>query len=370
MRIGFLCGSDPADRSSFSGTAHFAYRALEAERRDGRLDALRVLARYPSSARLARYAAAMRRRVGVAPARSAAATIVDFGEGLDWIVALVSTDLVAGADDSLRAPLALVTDATPGFLRDFYGWPVPPEQDAVEERVIRRAAYCFYSSDYMRERAIADFGADLAPRLKVLPFGVNLERRPEPAPPPPLGEGRPVELLFIGREWLRKGGPIALAVQARLRADGVDARLTIVGCDPAEAQGRPGVVVHPYLDKNRPADARRLDALLDAAHVLLLPTRADCTPMVIAEANAHGMPVMASDVGGIPTLLADGRNGRLMSLEADAEAWTAALRELLADGAAYRALRASSATFCRRTLDWQAWAQGLLSVLSGARNGG
>ena len=47
------------------------------------------------------------------------------------------------------------------------------------------------------------------------------------------------------------------------------------------------------------------------SHFLVLPTQADCTPLVIAEANAFGVPCLVSVLGGLPTLVQDGQNGRL-----------------------------------------------------------
>ncbi len=63
----------------------------------------------------------------------------------------------------------------------------------------------------------------------------------------------------------------------------------------------------------KPAQGRTLiDRLFAESHFLLLPSRADCAPVVIAEAGSFGVPVVASDVGGISTAVRNGINGYVL----------------------------------------------------------
>jgi len=80
-------------------------------------------------------------------------------------------------------------------------------------------------------------------------------------------------------------------------------------------------------------------AYLSAADVLVLPSHREGLPTILVEAGSVGVPVVASPVGGIPSLLADGRGRVLDSITA--EAVVVALRELADDpaGAAARAAR-------------------------------
>lgn len=365
LRIGFLCSHNPLDRNSFSGTAYYAYHALKNAERAGELAELRLLGAHCAPTRIRRYAAAMKSRLSLSKPELRYETEHDLGLGLDWVVSLVSTDLAVSLAPRLRAPLIHVTDATPKFLRDFYGYDLPAEKDVTERELIQTAALTIYSSRYMSERARLEFGDELALKFRSIPFGANLDRIPmrsQTSNELP-GSSRPANLLFIGKEWQRKGGSLALDALARMRDDGIAARLTIIGCDPPEAAGVADVTVIPFLDKNNPKDSRRFDEILDGAHLMVLPTRADCTPMVIAEANAHSLPVIVTSVGGIPSLVTEGVNGRLMPIEAGPVEWGNAIRGMLSDPEAYCALRETSYRHFRDRLHWSAWARDLIANL-------
>ncbi|TDX21869.1 glycosyltransferase family 4 protein [Rhodovulum visakhapatnamense] len=359
MRIGFLSVHNPYDRNSFSGTPYYMLRALEAQ---SGLE-VRVLGRHsPPPTRLGgRLITRLESAVSGARRKDIGCEDID-DRGLHGIVAPVSSSLVAHLGDALTAPVLLLTDATPQFLREFYSKPIPPEADEAEARALSRAVRVIYSSDYMAARAQAEF-PELAPsRIHVIPFGVNLDGLPETPPEkPPLDR---LELLFIGQDWVRKGGDIALATLDALRDSGVAAHLTVIGATVPEALADPDTTVLGYLDKNDSTDAARLAEALSHAHVLILPTRADCTPMVVAEANAHGCPVLISDTGGIATLMdARGRNGRMLPPGADGAAYATILRGMTTDPAAYRQLSKSSFEHCRTRLTWDVWARDIVTVL-------
>jgi glycosyltransferase involved in cell wall biosynthesis len=244
------------------------------------------------------------------------------------------------------------------FLRDFYRKSVTPEQERAEATAVSAARLVVYSSQYMADRASAEFGGDLRDKVAVIPFGANCGKAPPTlTPKTPLG---PVRLLWVGSNWQRKGGEIALAAHHLLRAAGLDAELTLAGDVPAEVKARPGLVVAGYLDKNRRREAARLEALYASAHLLVLPTRADCTPMVLAEAGTFGTPVLATDTGGIGTLVAPGVNGRLMPPAAVPADWARAIMAMTRDPAAYEALCRSSFDFARSRLTWSAWSRDLV----------
>ena len=281
----------------------------------------------------------------------------------DVLVVLVSCDNIHDRLSEIPAgrKLVYVTDATPSFFHNNYNLPGLAEKIALEKKVIDRADLVLFGSHQMIDHAVRDFGEEVRSKVEAIPWGLNLDRAPERPLDKPIGDR--LELLFVGRDWDRKGGPAAIELFDRLRADGISCRLTIVGCSPEEARGRKGIAVYRYLNKNRWLDAWRYRRLLERGHFLILPTHADCAPMVFAEANAFGVPVLTSDVGGIPSVIDPGRNGFMFPLADGVIPYLDTVKALIADPDRYAALRRSSHEVFRTRLNWPTWAQHLVEVL-------
>lgn len=339
VSLGFISPHNPYDRRAFSGTAFFAARALE--RRPG-VD-LTILGHRPPGpvSRVLRSRAPAIDKRRIAP------------RGLDAVIGMVATGLL---DNMIRdhpdCPALHVTDATPGFLREAYGWRVGAPAEAAEMRVAGKAARTIYSSPEIAARAPEDLAL---PSLQpdVVPFGVNFDHLPVTKPRKP--SLNRLNLLFVGLDWERKGGDIAVAALDRLRATGRAAHLTVVGRCPERHRNHPAITCEGFLDKNRPRDADRLACLYLQAHLLLLPSRADCTPMVVAEAMAHGTPVIASETGGVRSLVGPG-TGALLPALASPAVWAEAIVQATGNADAYAML--SDAAFDRagqRT--WDGWAE-------------
>ncbi len=152
-----------------------------------------------------------------------------------------------------------------------------------------------------------------AGRLAVVPFGANLLEAPARAEVEGWIATRPrdaLRLLFLGKEWERKGGPEALALVRELRAGGVAATLDIVGCSPELAPADRSLArLHGFVDHSAPAGRKTLHALLRDTHVLVFLSRAEAYGIALCEAAAFGVPAFATDVGGIPTIVHHGVNG-------------------------------------------------------------
>lgn len=347
LTLGFLTPHNALDRQSFSGTVFHAARALEAT------PGVRVRL-LGGHHRAPKISDRFFRRSAPAPELVPA----DLA-GLDMVVGLVASPLLDRLCRLSSVPFLHVTDATPAFLRDVYGWHVPAETDQIESRVTGAATRVVYSSAYMAQRAARDIG--LAPeRALSVPFGINLDLLPD-LPPATAPDGR-INLLFVGTDWVRKGGDMALATLDRLTAAGIDAQLTVVGAAPTDITRHPRVITKGFLDKNTPRQRAELSRLYAAAHVFLLPTRADCTPMVLAEAMAHETPVLATDVGGVAELIGAGAAGCALPPDARPESWAEAVRTLCADPATWRFAADAAADRARLRFGWATWASEIAAL--------
>lgn len=73
-----------------------------------------------------------------------------------------------------------------------------------------------------------------------------------------------------------------------------------------------------------------IDRLLEGADLFLLPSDIEGLPLSVLEAMSHGLPVIASNIGGIPEIITDGKEGFLVSA-GDASALAAAIQKISSD---------------------------------------
>lgn len=140
-------------------------------------------------------------------------------------------------------------------------------------------------------------------RIRVTPPGVDLDRWVVPKRRGQLLEEVPLRLLFVGGDFDRKGGDLLLqAVAGPLRGL---VELDVVTRDDIPIQD--GVTVH-----RAEANSAEIVELFSDADVFLLPSKADCFGLASVEALATGLPVIASDVGGVRDIVVDGSNGWLI----------------------------------------------------------
>ena len=140
-------------------------------------------------------------------------------------------------------------------------------------------------------------------------------------------------VLFVGRLAAVKGVPLLLEAFARLREPHGDARLTLVGDGPERAtlEARAadlGLDEAVQFTGYRTQD--EVAALLAGADMLVLPSFAEGLPVVLMEALASRIPVIATPVAGVSELVRDGETGLLVP-PGDIDSLTAALDRLLGD---------------------------------------
>ena len=182
----------------------------------------------------------------------------------------------------------------------------------MERNAIRNAAMSFYSSQWAVDSAIRSYGADPL-RTKIVPLAANIdcERTPSDVEQLILNcSTETVQLLFLGIDWLRKGGDLDLAVARELNA-----------------RGTPAIAV-------------------------------------FAEASSFGTPSLARRVGGVDSVVAEGINGHLFDRHATAAAYCETIESLWSDPDRYRALARSSFRHFKDYLTWNFSAGKLLGYIT------
>ncbi len=235
-----------------------------------------------------------------------------------------------------RVPSVISLDVTPLQYDDFgpaYGHdadrlaPLRALKHAVNRGVFRAAERLLPATHWVASSLIRDYDAD-PERIEVVPPGTDLQRFRPSAAKPSERDGI-VRLLFVGGEFVRKGGDLLV----EWLESAPEARRCEVDIVTREAiRERPRLRVH-----SANHDSGLLTRLYAEADVFVLPTRAECFGLVLTEAMAAGLPVVTCDVGGIAEVVEDGVTAFVTRPE-DAAGLATALSRLVGDAELRRRL--------------------------------
>jgi glycosyltransferase involved in cell wall biosynthesis len=184
----------------------------------------------------------------------------------------------------------------------------------------RRADFCIAASSFTRA-TLTEAGID-DHRIRTLPLGADLSaftfaRRK------PTG---PFRVLFVGGVGQRKGISYLLDAYERIRTR--NTRLTVVG--PMIGSGRAFRARSRHVDYVGRVDTRTVVDHMHRSHVLVLPSLFEGFGLVITEAMATGMPVIASTHSAGPDIIREGIDGHVLPPD-DVEGLAARLNGLAED---------------------------------------
>lgn len=318
MRLAFVSIQNPEDPESWSGIPYFVLKALRrqgieveviapldqkvkyllaAPKLMGRLSKREVqIDRHPIV--LKSYARQIERQLA--------------GRGFDAIFAMSSIP-ISGLRPGL--PALIWTDAVFESMVGYYQGAfrkVSASEAAIahrqEQAALNRVSYAIYSSNWAAEAIRANYNIP-DEKLCVVRFGANL----------PVSHSREeigrfikariqteCKLLFIGADWERKGGPIAMETTRILRERGLPASLTIAGCKAPDA---PFVKNLGFISKRTSEGQRRIEQLLNDSTFFLFPTRAEASAIVFCEASSFGLPIITTATGGTEDYVKNGATG-------------------------------------------------------------
>jgi glycosyltransferase involved in cell wall biosynthesis len=289
------------------------------------------------------------------------------GQAFDFIVVGAGeSELIAYLKTT--APIIYIADSTFGNMVNYYPWHTGlcrlalQQGNAVEKAAISNAAHLIYSSAWAAASAVNNYDAPAA-KVSVVDFGANLAKLPAKEEALRGKENSTCRLLFLGVSWERKGGDIAYKTFIDLKKKGIKCTLTIVGCNPVLEKDTDLTII-PFLDKNKNSDFEQLYTLLLQSHFLIVPTRADCTPIVFCEAAAFGVPVITTDTGGISSVIKEGLNGFCLPMEAGEKDYSNLLEELWLDRSKYDRLRETSREQFDERLNWNTWMEKFSNILN------
>lgn len=207
-----------------------------------------------------------------------------------------------------RRPYVVATDITPlqydrigkhynhrperGGLVSFY-------KHYVNRAMFRGAVYLLPWSTWAAASLVQDYGVDPS-KITIVPPGVDLAQWR------PAGHQQTerLRILFVGGDLYRKGGETLL--QAFRALPSGSAELHLVTRTRIEPEA--GVYTYYDMQPNTP----ELTALYQSSDVFVLPTAAEAFGIAAIEASASGLATIATTVGGLVDIVADGETGYLI----------------------------------------------------------
>jgi starch synthase len=230
--------------------------------------------------------------------------------------------------------------------------PAIPFQAAWRQRetaVYRRAAAVFVMSEHVKRSLTQVYGIDPA-RVHTVGAGPNAS----PALPV-LAPRRPETFLFVGKQFVHKGGPALLAAFEVLRARHPAAQLWMVG-GQQPPRGPPGVRLLGRLPVEEVA------RLYPRASAFVLPTLREAFGLAFLEAMSFGLPCIGTSIEAIPEIVIDGETGLLVP-PGDPAALAQAMIAFAGDPLRARAMGEAGRRRVRERFGWDRAVQAMLQVI-------
>jgi glycosyltransferase involved in cell wall biosynthesis len=366
MKIAIVSRHDPTNVSAWSGTPYFITREIQKISDDVVIVRATKLSWLLALTKVCRY---LFKQFGssidlsVTEAYSKAV-----GKEIQKQLDLVKPNVVVGiaaspelANVKVSVPILHISDATFAIMTDYYPevsrvpqW-LLREGNEIERKVIENSSFSIFPSDWAMDSARKDYNAN-SEKLRFIRLGANVGTLPT------VNEeylatkfNTRCNILFMGKEWGRKGGDIILSAFKYIQNAGVDAHLYIVGCNPFSGSPPEGVTVHEFIKKSDPEQFALYNKLFSEASLFVLPTRAEAYGLVFAEAAAFATPVIAPNTGGIPSVVDDGKSGVLLPLSADGKEYADTILALWQDKEKLHEMAAYAQVKYNSELNWDKW---------------
>lgn len=363
MKVGFLSLTDPADKTARSGIIYKSYESLIAcaETHWVKIKKPENLSTKIFSKGVYELARMKKKNFSLEltdfmSKQYARHTDMDTLSKMDILFAPMAAPFVANLETDKK--IVYLSDATFNSLHEYYDvysnfLPFNiKEANVIEQKTLAKSDHIITTSEWAKCSMMKDYQVP-ARKISILEFGANVyekdlhfERKPSDK----------LRVLFLGVEWDRKGGEIAVQTINALNENlGIPAVLRIVGVKTPERHHKnPYLDMVGFLNKNNPADYDRLMFNLQQSDVLLLPTQAETAGIAFSEASAFGLPIFTHNTGGIGNYVIDGTNGYKLPLGSSGLDFAKKIAEVVQSGSVPQ-ISAQANELFRTRLNWERW---------------
>ncbi len=371
-KIALLTSFDPLDKTKLSGTSFYLYQCLKKY-----FNEVEILGPAPSRNFLERSFKSFLNRTKI-PYNTEHSYFLAFkyarffkkrikNKEFDFIIAPRASTEIALLNTTI--PIIYFSDTTFHSMYGYYHWfsnflkISVWEGNSIEQLAIDKSLAAIFASDWAANSAINYYQAP-ANKVSVIPLGPNIDYVPDREELDFDKDNATCQLLFLGVEWERKGGPIAFETLLLLQSMGIKAHLTICGCNPPSEFQNENLTIIPYLNKNNKNDNDKVIELLKTSHFMIVPTRAECFGVVFSEASAYAIPSITTDTGGISSVVKNGVNGYRIGLEQGAESYATIIAEIFIDYEhKYLPLMKSTRNYFDTDLSWDVFGKKLINLI-------
>lgn len=358
MRLAFLTPWKVDDPDAWSGVVVRMHAALSERAPTQAIEtchlkpsivdrgAARVLGQFSSKQYLTGHALATSRKVGKYVTEAVRSS------GADVVLAVAASQEVAFAD--IHQPVVHVTDATFVSMLDYY--PLFTELHPMSiwqgRRMAKRAntntTAFSVATKWAKNSLISDYGVNSAD-CEVVPFGPRIE--PAVGPRPHHGAG--LRVLVVASDWRRKGGEKALIAVQAVRQEFPQTTLTVVGDTP---------VLPGWVRTAGRVPSHKMAKLYGEHDVLLELAEANAGGVTLTDAHAFGLPTIATNTGGVSSIVRDGVSGILISPGKDMLPNAISALIAVQDHSFRRSLSAGALKRHEDLLNWNCWAGSILRI--------
>lgn len=370
-KIAFISLADPNDRKSWSGTLYSEYHELEKYYElvsyVVKFNPLilsfvkfRERVRYVITKRtyLPEYSSVIMNRFAVKPVNKALKK-----NNYDYVFVVAGSTLLPFIKSD--KPIIYMSDAVFSRMKDYYfidiNSTVEKNGNLFEQISIDRSSAVILSSQWGYEGAL-EYCKSNKEKIHMIPFGANIDIDDRTSLKRKIDDV--VHIVFIGVDWKRKGGDIAVETVRYLNTNSkLKFELDILGGRPEYKIEDKNIHIHGFIDKNSEEGMNKFKDIIASCHLLLLPTKAECSAIAFCEASAYSLPIVTYKTGGITTYVRDGYNGKTLTLGSSPIDFANAILDIVSDRNTYCQYSKNAREMYFNELNWTVWGKRVKKVI-------